>query len=168
MRTTPRPTKRTARVSPAHPHRAVPLALGLGLALALGLAAAAVGGSGVAVAQPAGGQNGAASGFDFAAPPSAQANRVYGVNRQTGEMNVCQFERPNTTSVGVTFCFAQGEGAGPQKAGNYALVSTRYEGETGIFRVNRDTGEMSICYVRETARAAGGTDSSLVCTPAAR
>lgn len=109
-----------------------------------------------------------AQGYEFAAPPSQQANRVYGVNRQTGEMNVCQFERPNGASVGVTFCFPQGEGAGPQKAGSYALVPTRFEGETGIFRVNRETGEMSICYVRETPRAVGGTDSSLVCTPAAR
>lgn len=139
-----------------------------GLVLVAGMLAAGIGGSGTATAQPAAVQGAAAPGFDFAAPPSAQANRVYGVNRQTGEMNVCQFERPNTAGVGVTFCFAQGEGAGPQKAGNYALVATRYEGETGIFRVNRDTGEMSICYVRETARAAGGTDSSLVCTPAAR
>lgn len=107
-------------------------------------------------------------GFDFAAPPSAQANRVYGLNRQTGEMNVCQFERPAGSTVGMTHCFMQGEGAGPQKAGNYALMPTHYEGETGIFRVNRDTGEMSICYVRETARPQGGAESSLVCTPAAR
>ena len=120
-------------------------------------------GTGSAVAQPA-----PAAGYEFAAPPSAQANRVYGVNRQTGEMNVCQFERPEAASVGITRCFAQGEGAGPQKQGNYALAPTRYEGETGIFRVNRDTGEMSICYVRETARPGGGADSSLVCTPAAR
>lgn len=152
MRTTPHRNARAARRTPA---------LLLAVALAAGL-----GGVGGAFAQPAAAPGGA--GFDFAAPPSAQANRVYGINRQTGEMNVCQFERPNAAGVGVTFCFAQGEGAGAQKAGNYALVPTRYEGETGIFRVNRDTGEMSICYVRETARAAGGTDSSLVCTPAAR
>lgn len=128
-----------------------------------GLAAGLSGLAPAAGAQPAPGP-----GYEFAAPPSVQANRVYGVNRQTGEMNVCQFERPNGSSVGVTFCFPQGEGAGPQKQGSYGLQPTRYEGETGIFRVNRDTGEMSICYVRETARTAGGTDSSLVCTPAAR
>lgn len=155
MRTTPFRTGRAARRNPA-------------VLLAVAIAAAGLGGIGAAAAQPAAGQAGAAAGFEFAAPPSAQANRVYGINRQTGEMNVCQFERPNAAGVGVTFCFAQGEGAGPQKAGNYALMPTHYEGETGIFRVNRDTGEMSICYVRETARAAGGTDSSLVCTPAAR
>jgi len=143
------------QVSPRH--RRVLLA-------ALACVVAGIGlGTGPVAAQPA-----PSAGFEFAAPPSAQANRVYGVNRQTGEMNVCQFERPEAASVGITRCFAQGEGAGPQKAGSYALVPTRYEGETGIFRVNRDTGEMSICYVRETARVSGGVDSSLVCTPAAR
>ncbi|MFG1350328.1 hypothetical protein [Xanthobacter autotrophicus] len=131
------------------------------------LAALAVAGlgSGGAMAQAAQPAQGA---YEFAAPPSAQANRIYGLNRQTGEMNVCQFERPAGSAVGITHCFAQGEGAGPQKAGSYALAPTHYEGETGIFRVNRDTGEMSICYVRETVRPQGGTDSSLVCTPAAR
>ncbi|ABS68449.1 hypothetical protein Xaut_3220 [Xanthobacter versatilis] len=124
-----------------------------------------VAGADGALAQPAAPAQGA---YEFAAPPSAQANRVYGLNRQTGEMNVCQFERPEGSAVGITHCFAQGEGAGPQKAGSYALAPTHYEGETGIFRVNRDTGEMSICYVRETARPQGGADSSLVCTPAAR
>ncbi|MET3355300.1 UNVERIFIED_ORG: hypothetical protein ABID33_003220 [Xanthobacter viscosus] len=141
-----------------------PLARGALTALALaGLGTLA--GAGGALAQAAQPGQGA---YEFAAPPSAQANRVYGLNRQTGEMNVCQFERPEGSAVGITHCFAQGEGAGPQKAGSYALAPTRYEGETGIFRVNRDTGEMSICYVRETARPQGGTDSSLVCTPAAR
>ncbi|MEP9353866.1 hypothetical protein ABLE93_09730 [Xanthobacter sp. KR7-65] len=153
------------RIDPFQPARSRKSRSGAGAGAVLGTLAAgllAFAASG-ASAQPAGGQ-----GYEFAPPPSAQANRVYGVNRQTGEMNVCQFERPNGSSVGVTFCFPQGEGAGPQKAGSYGLVATRYEGETGIFRVNRDTGEMSICYVRETTRPAGGTDSSLVCTPAAR
>lgn len=122
-----------------------------------GLAATAA----AAQAQPA-------AGYDFAAPPSAQANRVYGVNRQTGEMNACQFERPEGNAVGITRCFTQGDGAGPQKAGSYALVPTHYEGETGVFRVNRDTGEMSICYVRETIRPNGAVDSTLLCTPAVR
>lgn len=150
--------------SRTHLRQLKPLARGMLAALAFaGLGTLA--GTGAALAQPAPPAQGA---YEFAAPPSAQANRVYGLNRQTGEMNVCQFERPEGSAVGITHCFAQGEGAGPQKAGSYALAPTHYEGETGIFRVNRDTGEMSICYVRETARPQGGTDSSLVCTPAAR
>lgn len=106
--------------------------------------------------------------YDFAAPPSAEANRVYGVNRKTGEMSACQFERPEGSNVGITRCFTQSEGAGVQKDGNYALVPTRYAGETGIFRVNRDTGEMSICYVRERAGGSGPAESMILCTPAAR
>lgn len=106
--------------------------------------------------------------FDFAAPPSAEANRVYGVNRKTGEMSACQFERPEGSNVGITRCFAQSEGAGVQKDGDYALVPTRYAGETGIFRVNRDTGEMSICYVREQPGGSGAAQSLILCTPAAR
>lgn len=95
MRTTPFCTGRAARRNPA-------------VLLAVAVAAAGLGGIGAATAQPAAGQAGAVAGFEFAAPPSAQANRVYGINRQTGEMNVCQFERPNAAGVGVTFCFAQG------------------------------------------------------------
>ncbi len=106
--------------------------------------------------------------YDFAAPPSGEANRVYGVNRKTGEMSACQFERPEGSKVGVTRCFVQSEGAGPQKAGNYGLMPTRYAGETGIFRVNHDTGEMSICYVREQAGIGGATDSIILCTPPGR
>lgn len=131
------------------------------LALAAGLGITGLAATGTAQAQ-------AAAGYDFAAPPSAQANRVYGVNRQTGEVNVCQFERPEANPVGITQCFTQGEGAGPQKAGSYTLMPTHYEGETGVFRVNRDTGEMSICYVRETTRTNGTVESTLLCTPPAR
>lgn len=106
--------------------------------------------------------------FDFAAPPSAEANRVYGVARKTGEVSACQFERPAGSSVGVTRCFAQGEGAGTQKAGRYGLVSTHYAGETGVFRVNYETGEMSICYVRDLPKDDGKVEPTVLCTPQAR
>ncbi|MFG1479187.1 hypothetical protein V5F53_11060 [Xanthobacter sp. V4C-4] len=106
--------------------------------------------------------------FDFTAPPSADANRVYGVNRKTGEVSACQFERPAGSSVGLTRCFAQGEGAGTQKQARYGLVSTHYAGETGVFRVNYDTGEMSICYVRDLPKADGKTEPTILCTPQGR
>lgn len=106
--------------------------------------------------------------FDFAAPPSAEANRIYGVSRKTGEVSACQFERPVESSVGITRCFAQGEGAGTQKAGRYGLVSTHYAGETGVFRVNYETGEMSICYVRDMPKADGKVEPTVLCTPQAR
>jgi len=109
-----------------------------------------------------------ADGYGFAAPPSAEANRVYGVNRKTGEVSVCQFERPEGSFVGITRCFGQGEGAGAQKPGRYELVPTRYAGETGIFRVDHETGQMSICYVRETPQSDGKVESVVLCTAPAK
>ncbi|MFK8252019.1 hypothetical protein [Ancylobacter terrae] len=105
--------------------------------------------------------------YSFAPPPSAQANRVYSVNSATGEVAACQFERPEGNPIGVTKCFTRGDGAGPQKAGAYELVTTGFSGETGVFRVNRDTGEMSICYVRNMPKVGGGVEPTVVCTPPA-
>lgn len=118
---------------------------------------------------PASAQGQGGGAYMFEAPPSAQANRVYSVNRQTGEVSACQFERPDSSQVGVTRCFARGEGAGAQAAGNYSLVATQYGGETGIFRVNAATGEMSICYVRDMAKpGGGGNEPRILCTPPAK
>lgn len=106
--------------------------------------------------------------YSFAAPPSEKANRVYSVNRQTGEMSACQFERPDAGLVGITRCFAKGDGAGPQAGGAYSLVSTGFAGETGVFRVNANTGEMSICYVRDVPKSGGGNEARILCTPPAK
>ncbi len=108
--------------------------------------------------------------FDFASPPSAQANRLYSVNAATGEVSACQFERPEGSLVGVTRCFARDGSAGPQNTpGPFALMSTHYSGETGVFRVNTTTGEMSVCYVRDMPRSSGGLPQpSVVCTPSAK
>ncbi|MGQ3670801.1 hypothetical protein ACT6QG_00155 [Xanthobacter sp. TB0136] len=136
--------------------------LGLGLLVAgAGLGYAFSGGTSAAKAE-------AVTGYSFSAPPSTEANRIYGVNRRTGEMSVCQFERPEGSTVGITRCFPKGEGAGAQADGDYALAPTHYAGETGIFRVNRATGEMSICYVRELNGANGARDTLLLCTPPAK
>lgn len=131
---------------------------------ALGLIAACAAAPG-AHAQTTSPQSG---GYSFAAPPSEKANRVYSVNRQTGEMSACQFERPDASQVGLTRCFAKGEGAGAQPNGAYALVSTGFAGETGVFRVNSNTGEMSICYVRDMPKTGGGTEPKILCTPQAK
>lgn len=131
-----------------------------------GAAALLVLGGALLAAAPASAQSFGA--FDFAAPPSAEANRVYGVSRKTGEVSACQFERPAGSSVGVTRCFAQGEGAGTQKVGRYGIVSTHYAGETGVFRVNYETGEMSICYVRDLPKEGGKVEPTVMCTPQAR
>ncbi|MCS0501311.1 hypothetical protein [Ancylobacter mangrovi] len=104
--------------------------------------------------------------YVFGSPPSAQANRLYSVNVRTGEVSACQFERPEGSVIGVTKCFPRDSSAGPSETGTYDLISTRYSGETGIFRVNAETGQMSVCYVRDMPKEGGGTEPSVVCTKA--
>ena len=97
----------------------------------------------------------AAAPYDFVPAPQTDLNRIYRIDRVTGEVSSCQYGLQEGT-VGVTLCFAAGEGAGAQVPGEYGLVSSRHEREGGVFRVNYRTGEMSICYV---------FDERVVCTP---
>ncbi len=96
-----------------------------------------------------------ASAYDFVPAPQTDLNRLYRIDRVTGEVNSCQYGLKEGT-VGVTLCFGAGEGAGPQDPGDYGLVASMHEREGGVFRVNRRTGEMSVCYVFE---------EKVVCTP---
>jgi hypothetical protein len=96
-----------------------------------------------------------AASFDFVPAPQTDLNRIYRIDRVTGEVTSCQYGLQEGT-VGATLCYGSGEGAGPQPAGEYGLVSSRHEREGGVFRVNFRTGEMSICYV---------FDDRVVCTP---
>jgi hypothetical protein len=93
--------------------------------------------------------------FLFAPAPQTDLNRIYRVDRQTGEVGACQYGLKDG-SIGVTLCFAQGEGAGPQEASDYALIPSRHDREGGVFRVDQKSGAMSICYVY---------DEKVVCTP---
>ncbi len=91
--------------------------------------------------------------------PQSDLNRIYRVNRLTGEVGACQYGIRDG-SIGVTLCYPAGEGAAAQtEPGEYGLVASNHEREGGIFRVNRRTGEMSVCYV---------LGESVVCTPPAR
>lgn len=96
-----------------------------------------------------------ASPFAFAPAPQLDLNRIYRVNAATGEVGACQYGLKEGT-IGVTFCFPAGEGAGPQTLGEYGLVSSSHTRESGVFRVNYRTGEISSCYVFNT---------HVVCTP---
>lgn len=96
--------------------------------------------------------------FDFVAAPQTDLNRVYRVERLTGEVAACQYGLKEGT-IGVTLCYPSGEGATPQPPGDYGLMASRHEREGGVFRVNRRTGEMSVCYV---------FDDKVVCTPQAK
>ncbi|GHE67262.1 hypothetical protein GCM10019059_28810 [Camelimonas fluminis] len=99
-----------------------------------------------------------AGNFDFAPAPQVDLNRIYRVERVTGEMGACQYGLKEG-SVGVTLCYGPGEGGGAQTPGDYRLVTSRHEREGGVFRINDRTGEMSICYV---------FNEKVVCTPQAR
>ena len=108
--------------------------------------------AGVAPALAAGGS------YEFLAAPQTDLNRVYRVDRATGEVGACQYGLKDK-GVGVTLCYSAGEGAGPQTSSEYSLIASRHVREAGVFRVDLRTGAMSICYV---------LDESVVCTPLAR
>lgn len=86
------------------------------------------------------------SGYEFAAPPTTSANLIYRVDRHTGEVNACQFAAKGP-AIGSTVCLPAGDGAGPQTPGDYGLAPSNMAQEIGLFRVDRETGAMSVCYV---------------------
>ncbi len=93
--------------------------------------------------------------FDFVPAPQTDLNRVYRIDRVTGEVGACQYGLQEG-SIGVTLCFPAGEGATKQEPSEYSLIASRHEREGGVFRVDQRTGAMSICYVFE---------EKVVCTP---
>jgi hypothetical protein len=99
-----------------------------------------------------------AASFEFLAAPETNLNRIYRLDRATGEIGACQYALKEGTA-GVTLCYPPGEGAGPQVQSEYTLVASRHEREGGIFRVDLRTGKMAVCYV---------LNDSVVCTPQAK
>jgi hypothetical protein len=97
--------------------------------------------------------------YRFRPPAQTDLNRIYKVNRLTGEMGACQYAI-SEGSVGVTLCYSAGEGAGPQPIpGDYDIMPSNHEQEGGIFRINTRTGDVSVCYVQA---------ERVVCTAQAR
>ncbi len=96
--------------------------------------------------------------YEFLPAPQTDLNRIYRLDRHSGELTACQYGLKEG-SIGVTLCYGAGEGAGLQPAGDYGLVASRHDREGGVFRVNHRTGEMSVCYV---------FNDHVVCTPQAR
>ena len=114
-------------------------------------------GAGLFLAGPA-----AAATYEFLAAPEIDLNRVYRLDKATGEMGACQYGLAEGTGdagaaaarnndVGVTLCYPPGPGGGPQAQSEYALVASRHNKEGGVFRVDVRTGTMSICYVLNEA-----------------
>jgi hypothetical protein len=100
-----------------------------------------------------------AASYDFLAAPQIDLNRVYRIDKATGEVGACQYGLKEGGSVGVTLCYPPGEGAGAQPPSEYGLIASRHEKEGGVFRVDQRTGAMSICYV---------LNETVVCTPQAK
>ena len=102
-----------------------------------------------------------AANFEFRAAPQKNLNRVYRVDKFTGEMGACEYGlTPGKTEVaadalGVTLCYPAGEGAGKQTPSEYGLMSSSHDDEQGVFRVDLHTGAMSICFVY---------DEKVICT----
>jgi len=101
----------------------------------------------------------AAGNYDFLAAPEIDLNRIFRLDKATGEVGACQFGLKEGSPVGVTLCYPPGQGAGAQGSSDYALVSSRHEQEGGVWRVDLRTGMMSICYV---------LNEMVVCTPPAK
>lgn len=99
----------------------------------------------------------AAGAYEFVPAPQLDLNRVYRIDRSTGEVTSCQYGL-REDSVGITLCFPAGEGASAQAPAEYGLIASRHARESGVFRVNYRTGEMSICYVQVR-------EEVVVCTP---
>ena len=104
-------------------------------------------------------QGALAANYEFLAAPETDLNRVYRLDKATGEVGACQYGLKDSSPVGVTLCYPPGEGAGPQAPSEYSLVASHHQGEGGVFRVDLRTGMMAICYVLNDA---------VVCTPQAK
>lgn len=93
--------------------------------------------------------------YRFVAAPQADLNRIYRVDRESGEVGACQYG-VDEENKGATLCFPAGEGAGRQESGDYTLIASNHEKESAVFRVDIQTGKMSVCYVWE---------KRVICTP---
>ena len=97
-----------------------------------------------------------AGNYEFLAAPQTDLNRVFRLDKTTGEVGACQYGLKEGSPIGVTLCYPPGEGAKAGPPGDFALVSSHHTQEGGVFRVDLKTGQMSICYVYN--------ESSVACT----
>lgn len=101
-----------------------------------------------------------AENYAFAPAPQDSLNRIYRVDRANGEVIACQFAVKDDAPLGLTLCYPAGQGAKPGEPGDYGLVASSHRQESGIYRVNRRDGAVSVCYVRD--------DQEVVCTAPAK
>ena len=86
----------------------------------------------------------AADNYDFLAAPQIDLNRIFRVDKSTGEVGACQFGLKEGSPVGVTLCYPPGQGAGPQPTSDYTLVASRHEHEAGAWRANWSSEAISV------------------------
>lgn len=109
----------------------------------------------VCVCVVAGAEVALAGNFDFKAAPEITLNRVYRLDKATGQISSCQYGLKEG-AIGETICYPSGDGATSQGPGDYRLIASRHEKEGGVFRVDGRSGKMSICFV---------LNEKVVCTP---
>ena len=112
--------------------------------------------------------------FEFLPAPQINLSLLYRLDRLTGEVIACQFaHNPGKVDVGpgaygVTACYRGADGAANQPPGDYGLVASRHEQEGGVFRVDRRSGAVSVCYLYFQREKQGEgervTDQYVVCT----
>ena len=110
--------------------------------------------------------------WDFLAAPQINLSLLYRLDRLTGDIVACQFARtPGKADIGpgaygITACSRPGEGASGQPPGDYALFAGHNEQEGGVFRVDRRSGSVSVCYLRVEREKQNEAvmDSFVVCT----
>ena len=112
--------------------------------------------------------------FEFLPAPQINLSLLYRLDTLSGDVIACQFARTPAKpdigpgAYGITACYRGGEGATGQPAGDYGLIVSRHEQEGGVFRVDRRSGAVSICYLYFQREKAGEretvSDQYVVCT----
>ena len=84
--------------------------------------------------------------YEFEIPNSPEINAIYRLNTATGEVNMCYWAKVEGKPIGKTICDSAGENAGPQKPGVYGLMRSPYKTETGVYRVDKISGKVWLCF----------------------
>ena len=98
----------------------------------------------------------AAAEYIFATPTAKNQNRVYWLDRYTGPVGACQYSKAGGGPNGAMVCFPPDDGAKGLPNGDYDLLPSNWDVEWGMFRVNKSSGEVSLCLV---------VNEKVVCTP---
>ena len=91
--------------------------------------------------------------WEFLTAPQINLSLVYRLDKLSGDVIACQYaHNPGKPDVepgayGVTNCYRGGDGAVKQEPGDYGLLASRNEQEGGVYRIDRRSGAISVCYL---------------------